>query len=435
MRCVHPRHKWIYDAYSGEKREITFPCGHCAACLSNLADSWAIRLNETAAHEPGFIYDTLTLRDSALDWVDVSDAFYNGYVELTDELRHYLLDSGYKHIPYSSSVWEARLPFLEKSRVSDWLKRGRDNFRSHYGYSPKLRYLCLLEFGPKWSRPHVHLLAFGVSFADWKRFWASVWELEFGFTDTKYVRCDWKNSRRSRECISRYVSKYINKGSFDVCTVKAGLLPKAWRVISHGIGKEYLENARFDWLKDIKFQLYRSEKRYYTRICVSPRFWKNRWCLYPFKERHPRVCPERVAGFFLNKDQLSCFTLYVDEHGFNHPMPRYYVYKLLGREPNLLKYEVQNSLLEDARLRRDSEISRIASDIKCGLSCREGSEAEISSLLASTRYLASYLLDAFETNKARMEAKGAFIRLTNHYKRAYNYSHSPFTMYNRVLNC
>lgn len=434
MRCIHPRHKVIYDAYSGELREITFPCGHCAACIHNQADSWAIRLQETAAHCDGFIYDTLTLRDDVLQWIDVSDAFLNGFVELTDELSHFLFDSGYKHTAYSSSLWESRLPYLDKHVVSDWLKRGRDNYFKFHHKRCDLRYFCLLEYGPKWSRPHVHLVAFGVNYADWVRFWAKPWRVDFGFTSTHYIRRGQKNSQRSRECISRYIVKYINKGSFEVPTVKAGLLPRAWRVISHGIGKEYLNSSRFDWIKIPKFQSYKAETAFHLSPVVKPRLHNGKWVLWKYYRKVERLHPSRVVGFSLTRDEISSLTSYSDEHGFMHALPRYYKECLLGRSPNLLKYEIQNSLLADACQRRDKEISRIAANLKCGQTCGVSSPSDLVSLLGRGRYLASYLFDVIQENQARLDEQRCFDKLNNHFNRIKRYNPST-SSFNRNLIC
>lgn len=429
MKCIHPRHKKYYDAYSGEEKVLTFPCGHCAACLHNIAESWSVRLIETAAHKPYFIYDTLTLRDENLEWIDVSDAFVNGFVQSNEEIAHHLFDSGYAHIPCCESYYDARVPFLSKSVVSDWVKRGRDAFRSFYHKSSKMRLFAVLEYGPKWSRPHVHLLAFDVEYADWVRFWAKPWRRDFGFTKTKCIYRGLNAGKKSRDCIAHYVTKYINKGAFDVPFVKAGLQPRPWRVISHGIGKEYLSSSRFDWLN--------TPLNFYLKFQVSRKpafvFSVSDSCFYKVHIKQPVL--KHNPNFSLTKSQLVSLTTYCDDSGFYHPLPRYYREKLLGREPNYLKYEIQTCLLQDAEQRRDQEISRIASVIERSRACESQPSSSLLGLPLCSRYLAAYIYDVTCENEARLAEKRCFDKLRNHYKRPLVYNSNSTSSFNRVLNC
>lgn len=431
MKCPYIRSRRYYDPYSGEERVSFFPCGHCAACLHNEQDSWAIRLNETAAHEPGFVYDTLTLRDDALEWVDCSDAILNGYVSLSDDLEHFLFGSGYKHQPYNDSLWDAALPYLSKSVVSDWFKRGRDACRKFHHAPCNLRYFAVLEYGPKWARPHVHLLAFGVSYEDWVRFWAKPWRRDFGFTKTKYIRKNQKNSVRSRQCISRYVSKYVNKGSWEVAPVKLGLLPRAWKCVSHGIGEEYLSSSRFDWLHTRDFSSALRERSYFEYRCYRPRVLPSgKWELHEYMNRFPIPHSSHISGFHLNSSELASVSSYVDDGGFYHKLPRYFFYKLFGYHANLLKYEVQNSILEASRLRRDKEISRIASSLASGRACEFGSSSEVVSVYRRSNYLAAVIYDTQQLHQSKMEFAWRADKLNNHYKRPLSSS-----KFNIILNC
>lgn len=434
MKCIHPRHKTIFDTYSGEARHIIFPCGRCAACLKNVSDSWSIRLIEECKVGKGFIYDTLTLRDDMLEWIDVSDAFLNGFVELDDNCCHHLFDSGYKHVAYSTQFSDARVPYLSKSVVSDWFKRGRDACRifhkRKFGKDSKcdLKYFAVLEYGPKWSRPHVHLLAFGVSFEDWVRFWAKPWRRDFGFTKTKWIPKNKKNHQKSRECISHYVTKYINKGFFEVPLVKAGLQPRPWRCISKGIGENYLQSERFVWLGAPRFQFY---KHCYSRVIYR------RWNLVcgGYYNAVEKFTSFHVEGFKLDLSQLNSLVSYCDSNGFFYPLPRYYRERLLGRRANLLKYEVQNFISKDLELRRDQEISRIAASLERGRTCKFGSTTYEVGVSGSPLYLASLIFDAQQENKARMDEVGCFSKLKNHYLRPIRYVGTFFSKYNCVINC
>lgn len=53
---------------------------------------------------------------------------------------------------------------------------------------PKWKYLIFEEYGPGTSRPHFHLLFWGISYADYVCFFAEPWRDNFGFTLTKFIK-------------------------------------------------------------------------------------------------------------------------------------------------------------------------------------------------------------------------------------------------------
>lgn len=427
--CVSPRVRHYYDPFSGERRTVQYPCGHCADCLRAFQDSVAIRVEETAKNYSSFIYDTLTFRDSSMQWLDVSDALTDPRFFLHGAARYYL-DSFY---PYGE------VPVFDKKVFSMWLKQGRELYNYHHrkaiseGRMSRLhiKYVCCMEYGPKTSRPHAHLVMFGISHADYVRFFAKPWRAKYGFTKTKFI--DSKNPKFERngklhshqqdvQCISRYISKYVSKGTFESPLVLNGLQPKPWRAFSHGIGEEYLfDNPRYSFLN--------------TPICAFMRMQHGVITEYRWDEVYSRKdnswsagwlrLPESGHGlsfavnFSLTPSQVTSLTTYYDSHGFPHALPRYYREKLLGRDSNLLKYEVQNSLLSAAEQRSYKEISEFASNLGCRLPDKPCTSSDLLELLRSTYPLVYQLYMSSKKTKARFRCEGSQIRLKNHYTRSY----------------
>lgn len=293
---------------------------------------------------PGFIYDTLTVRNDVLppcDYVLETGDISSGNPDI-DGLppkvyrifRHY--------------GW--RVPVLEKDTVSYWIRRGRDNYNQYYKKQIKagkrdklqLKYFCALEYGPLWARPHVHLIMTGISRADYVKFFSKVWRREMGFTKTKWVPKKEDDAGR----IASYISKYITKGSFDLDVVKMGLVPRAWRVISQGIGSEYLETfeayEKFRWLSELK-----------TSLALHMDFEK--WNIdREYAVSHVLACLDDVR---LNNLKTRL------QNGYKFALPRYYRYRLLNLYNNSLGgYTIQDALQLSAGRCSFEEMARFASD-------------------------------------------------------------------------
>lgn len=313
---------------------------------------------QTYSRFHGFIYDTLTISNSNLPSFSSFDYFTGESVyplELLDSPRDLQKVENIVH------HYNGRIPFLDKSVVSHWLKRGRDNYNQFYrkdisaGLRPKLRlkYFGALEYGPLWSRPHVHICVFGVSRSDWVRFWAKVWRREMGFTKTKWVDLSSSKLTNSEHCshVSQYISKYLMKGSFESPLVRYGLIPPAWRVVSHGIGEELLEydpSHRFDWLlSDIKF--YMGNRISYDDSNKNSDLYQD---VLEYCNKFTNLLPV----------QVNSLKTYVKD-GFNFALPRYYSDKLLCvHHKGLAGYAVKSALFQDACNDRFEKILQYAAD-------------------------------------------------------------------------
>lgn len=102
-----------------------------------------------------FVYDTLTFRPSGLPMVEVQDILDSmGGLPISPQSEALL-----QHYSDDGSV----IPYVDKDIIKNWLKRGREAYtRAHDGRRPSWKYLIYLEYGPKYSRPHFHVL-FGIS--------------------------------------------------------------------------------------------------------------------------------------------------------------------------------------------------------------------------------------------------------------------------------
>lgn len=141
MPCYHPLSAWrAPPGFSGRfDRQISFqfregwqalqvPCGQCIGCRLERSRQWALRcVHEASLHKQN-CFLTLTYDD--------------------------------KHFPENGS--------LNLEDITKFMKRLRKHF-----VPSKVRFLQCGEYGEKFSRPHHHVLLFGVDFEDKELFFRS----------------------------------------------------------------------------------------------------------------------------------------------------------------------------------------------------------------------------------------------------------------------
>lgn len=320
-RCLHPRSKKVFDHFFKGWKTVVYPCGKCWNCIHSFRESWRIRLYETLIAQSkteigGFIYDTLTVADEHLPLFPLYD-------EATGELQ---VDCKELEIHCGRSLkilehYKYHVPFLAKATVSAWLESGRNRYNYHYrreiesGKKSRLsiKYFGALEYGPLWSRPHVHICVTGISRRDYLQFFAQPWRKNMGFTKTKFVdlrRNDQADKHASR--IACYISKYLLKGSYESDLVKYGFVPRAWRIVSHGIGLEYLENPF-----NHKFDFMRNDMRYFMACRVAADSNSN-------SELYLDSFNYAKKFISLHRDRIRDLSVYVKD-GYKHSLPRYYI--------------------------------------------------------------------------------------------------------------
>lgn len=129
-------------------------------------------------------------------------------------------------------------PTLYFRDVSLTIKKWRSGFQYQTGHKlPDFRYCCVGEYGKKNSqRPHYHLLLFGKGLTrehveDFLSYW------NYGRTDLVEVGHLNKDNTDAFALTSRYVSKYVTKGSFATDAVKEGLTLYMKNCCSHKLGQ------------------------------------------------------------------------------------------------------------------------------------------------------------------------------------------------------
>lgn len=402
MRCVNLQQAKYVDL-RGRTIWYERPCGHCLACLHNQQDSWSIRITETANHHNFFVYDTLTFRPSALTFIDVTDVCSCPKIEISQESQK-LLDL-YRDLDEYTGEVRYLSPAIDRSVLQGWIKRARENFYLDNGYRPKWKYFIVEEYGPKTSRPHIHLLWWGISKEDYIKYLGKPWSRDYGARKPHYKF----GTDKDRRCIARYISKYVSKGVFESPLVLDGLSPKPFRSISHGIGEELLLLSCYD-----RFRTPKCEYLKQYRVIKSDRDLTRHY-VYRLLEAG---AGNEVPSY--SKDDLRYLTTYYDNLGVPHALPRYYRTKLLKLDtPNVYSATVQALLLENSRLHYNQKIQEFARTL--------GYQPDVGKVQSATagfgRELYHLLCGQYtiiQNCQAKANAVRCYDKLKNHYGRAMN---------------
>lgn len=451
MNCLHPRKKKIIDAITGEVREITFPCGHCINCQADFQDMWSIRLQETAKYYKQYIYDTITIAPWNMRIVkDFTKPTKDGTLYgSTEKFRQYKVNlmmkkfsTFHKYYPrYDKEVWymlkktNFKVYAFDKEELQKWLKQGREDYqRDHEGTRIDIAYFITEEYGPSTSRPHFHLMMFGINLIDYMKYFGHPANVKFGFTRPVYKRyTPWE--KKDSVCISKYIAKYITKGDFETPFVKCGLQPKPFRLISKGIGKGLLSKDVYNLFKSPSMTQY---KDFY---CPSEQTYQNTL----IKMRENGVSEEKIHKYIeeynakkknvdfglafykcdeidtLSDDDIRCLYCYYDDQGFAHKLPRYYIQKLFGgtnNEKNILQSKIQTVLEQSARLHDNKTIQREALALGVVIP-DEWCERDSSTwkLPACTKFMVLNNHSVIQRSQAETIAERRKVRLTNFYNR------------------
>lgn len=138
---------------------------------------------------------------------------------------------------------------LDNRSVQLWIKQFRKRFSE-----ADFRYFCCGEYGSLAKRPHYHILIFGLSRHEVDQL-AQLWKVRYGRCDVSEVEKTPLNGEDHSSFVSRYVSKYIVKGSYDVDLLQNGFVRRP-RVMSSS-NLYQMSQREADWYsgKDLGYTL------------------------------------------------------------------------------------------------------------------------------------------------------------------------------------
>lgn len=481
MNCLHPFTRRYLDALTGQEKTVLCPCGKCVNCLHKEQDSWAIRLTESARYHKRMIFDTLTVSPIAMPYIDLLNGLNLNFKKQDsyDKFRDMLVKSYdvarefYPHM--SKESWKiiskngGRLLYFPKSEVQDWLKRGRIAMQRDYAKkgltAPKFEYFLVQEYGAKTSRPHFHILVFGLTLDEWFHYFGLPWRTLYGFTKHVYKEFT-ADSQKDFNCMIKYVSKYVTKGEFEIPLVKDGFYQKPYRLISKGIGSHYLDNTKFDIFRNSVAQKYKrmaftSYNKYKEAMDDYEEYRK--WSQSQYVPHYGDISPEQLfieeiceyvapisssfldgldsrykkiqenlielqkdTNFEISEEDLQKLCVYYDTAGFPHALPNYYRYKILKNsntnETNIYSYKIQTLLQQSACLRDNTSISQYATTLGYSIT-PEQIDAEKGIIQGLSPWQAFVVFNgytAFQRRQAKIVAERRESNLKNFYNRAKN---------------
>lgn len=406
MQCTNLHYRRLYRPLTGKEMWMPYPCGKCVACLHNQQDAWAIRLNEEAKHSERheFIYDTLTFSPQGMPYQVLTEVPDN----VSPEARELLLLYSKEYARVVGECADYVVPYVTRDIIRDWIRRGRELFVFHHGYRPDWKYVVFMEYGPKTSRPHFHLMFFNISLSDYVKYLKKPWRRQYGFTKTHLVS---NESSKGRQCVSRYVSKYCSKGIFESPLVRYGLSPRPFRCISKGVGRSYICGSAFDEFRSSASEVLRDIRAVhdYDAELDIYRGWNYGRCMdyeVSFGE----------SSFGLPSDSsLDKLAIYVDESSFKHALPRYYKRILLGSDkPNYYACKVQDLLLARTEQYYKGKLFEFALSLGYTKANKEAPLLGFSRKQYNSLDRQYFLISS---QQARTKAYGRFIKLKNHYFR------------------
>ena len=278
--CTSPRVIFVRGGrhFGSESHCYTVPCGRCDECLQSNMNGWSIRIIEQFKDTPEAYFITLTYAPRSVPYsIDLS----------TGEMY---LSACKQHVQKALKRFKINLS-----------RQGRD-----FNVRP-LPYFLSAEYGSDPGvkgqfRPHYHMILFNVTRDECLMF-VNDWRKKYGIVD-------WSRVRSAVAC-GRYCGKYICKGDFQSPLEKAGKVVPSFKLVSHGLGKGYIDRMKEFHLK-------------------APSGIKKHENLYPFYSNvyySKRYC-EYVADNLVYRNQY--LTNSVSGEVKRMQLPRYYKERILG---------------------------------------------------------------------------------------------------------
>lgn len=299
------------------RAKIEVPCGKCLECMAKRHNSFAYRLYNQMQKHLYCYHFTLTYRPEKLPFaISVQTTDYetkkpfkfsaNKLVEDKGLLEHLRLSYLFSN-PSSSPVYIERFvkrigdtdfeyvatPSLNRADVRSWIKTSRIYLKRR-DIDVELFYSFCGEYGPKTCRPHYHCVvmsdqdlaasgALGLLKANWKS--------RFGNLVVKTLPRLNRDGTDAYQIASKYISKYISKGTFENPACVAG----------------YCEKGRICQSQE-KFLFSNSVKSYYYAYDLFGAYDINKFALRTGKyEREEMIFSNGERGYHM-KEILRPFT-------------------------------------------------------------------------------------------------------------------------------
>ena len=260
--------------------DIYAPCGKCANCLKNKQAVSTLRCQQEAIERGSMTFVTLTYNDDNLPiaqslWREdlTSHSFerltppelvYNSrsldFSDMVEPVKAALSETCERSFPRYFDFdldkfnelepnyrYFVRLtPSISREDVRLWLKRCRVQYLREFKRElPDFSYTLASEYGGRFCRPHYHILFFGLPLKD-VFFFLERWK--FGFYQYKEIQRFNKDGSDAYALASRYISKYINKGSFECRSVQDGCAEKPRVCQSLRFGKGLMSDSIRDYI-------------------------------------------------------------------------------------------------------------------------------------------------------------------------------------------
>lgn len=303
--CLSPRQLRRVNVLTHSSFNQAVPCGQCMECLKRKQNDYSFIMSRHALSHSKLDLLTLTYRNESIPFSGVFEVFnpesgvvversgifwlkseyhddvVQEYYSFSSESGHQLevpstflegleeFESVIKKGTYTPSfevelVYPAKAVFnakigsvykdydvravvtasLRRSDVKDALKVCRILFKRKYGYNAKFTYFEVGEYGEKHHRPHFHMLLFDCP-NEFLELFRQYWYDHYGSTDHEPVVARGNDDLTTAyEKVSKYLSKYLCKGSFEKPFVRYKYVERPRRISSKGIASESLPELR-----------------------------------------------------------------------------------------------------------------------------------------------------------------------------------------------
>lgn len=298
--CLNPVQIHRRDPVTGSSRIDVVPCGKCVECLKRKQSDYGFLCSREALMSGQVYFLTLTYANENIpmsvvhqtidkDTGALVDELFAGFVKPEyEQLARDCYYSVYRHSGYSVPCpvsWSPLLPSvayekvgtvsgkiyfmnkinidvrvhrdtenqvtqcfccpsLRREDVKNWLKSSRMAYKRQFGYFPEFKYFEVGEYGPNTSRPHYHMMFYGIQ-DEVIRFFAARWYERYGTYDLERVEPrNGDDLKTAYEKVSKYLAKYLCKGEFDSPNSIAKYVERPRRVSSRRLGVESLADIR-----------------------------------------------------------------------------------------------------------------------------------------------------------------------------------------------